>query len=109
MNLDKNCATLWGSLKIKMADGGIQRSIFIAKHDGSIDFSINQKTSVQKILIFHVGILEGSRVNYSNECTFFQNENMPCDLNKFTEKNMTHTVEKQMKISFQRYASRFSP
>ena len=31
-----------------MADGGIQRSTFIIKHDGSIDFSINQKISVQE-------------------------------------------------------------
>ena len=31
-----------------MADGGIQRSIFIVKHDGSIDFSINQKMAVQE-------------------------------------------------------------
>ena len=31
-----------------MADGGIQRSIFIVKHDGSIDFSINQKIAVQE-------------------------------------------------------------
>ena len=38
-----------------MADGGIQRSTFIAKHDGSIDFSINEKISVQapgKVLVF---------------------------------------------------------
>ena len=44
-----------------MADGGIksrQSSIFIAKHDGSIDFSINQKTSVQEISGFHVGIFD---------------------------------------------------
>ena len=26
-----------------MADGGIQRSTFIVKHDGGIDFSINKK------------------------------------------------------------------
>ena len=31
-----------------MADGGIQRSTFIIKHDGSIDFSINQKIFVQE-------------------------------------------------------------
>ena len=31
-----------------MADGGIQRSIFIVKHDNSIDFSINQKIAVQE-------------------------------------------------------------
>ena len=31
-----------------MADGGIQRSIFIVKHDGSIDFLINQKMAVQE-------------------------------------------------------------
>ena len=32
-------------------------------------------------IILEHAFLEGSRVNYSNECTFFQNENMPCDLN----------------------------
>ena len=57
MPLDKkliNCNFidhLWelgDSLEIKMADGGIQRSTFIVKHDGSIDFSINQKISVQE-------------------------------------------------------------
>ena len=42
-----NCG-LGSSLKIKMADGGIQRSTFIVKHDGSIDFSINQKIAVQE-------------------------------------------------------------
>ena len=31
-----------------MADGGIQRSMFIVEHDGSIDFSINQKIAVQE-------------------------------------------------------------
>ena len=31
-----------------MADGGIQRSIFLVKHDGSINFLINQKTGVNK-------------------------------------------------------------
>ena len=31
-----------------MADGGIQRSIFIVKYYGSIDFSINQKIAVQE-------------------------------------------------------------
>ena len=51
--------------------------------------------------------LEGSRVNYSNECTFFKNENVPFDLNKFTEKNVTHTVEKIFSFAFQRYASCF--
>ena len=38
-----------------MADGGMQRSIFLVKHDGNIDFLINQKTSVQepiKVLVF---------------------------------------------------------
>ena len=40
---------LGGSLKIKMADGGIQRSTFIVKHDGIIDFSINRKTAVQEL------------------------------------------------------------
>ena len=40
--------SLGGSLKIKMADGGIQRSTFIVKHDGSIDFLIKQKISVQE-------------------------------------------------------------
>ena len=49
---------LGGSLKIKMADGGIQSSIFIVKHDGSIDFWIHGKTSVQEILVFHVGIFD---------------------------------------------------
>ena len=39
---------LGGSLRIKMADGGIQRSTFIVKQDGSIDFSINRKTAVQE-------------------------------------------------------------
>ena len=37
-----------------MADGGIQRSTFIVKHDGNIDFSINQKTVVQKVIKFSV-------------------------------------------------------
>ena len=37
-----------GSLKIKMADGGIPRTTFIVKHDGTIDFSINQKIAVQE-------------------------------------------------------------
>ena len=31
-----------------MADGGIQRSIFLVKHDGSINFLIDQKTSMQE-------------------------------------------------------------
>ena len=31
-----------------MADSGIQRSTFIVKHDGSIDFSINEKILVQE-------------------------------------------------------------
>ena len=31
-----------------MADGGLQWIIFIVKHDGSIDFSINQKIAVQE-------------------------------------------------------------
>ena len=42
---------LGSPLKIKIPDGGIQRSTFIAKHD----FSINQKISVQepcKVSIF---------------------------------------------------------
>ena len=39
---------LGGSLKIKMADSGIQGSTFIVKHNGSIDFSINEKISVQE-------------------------------------------------------------
>jgi len=47
---------LGGSLKIKITDGGIQRSIFIVKHDGSIDFSINQTTAVQELWYFHVRI-----------------------------------------------------
>ena len=33
-----------------MADPGIQRSTFIVKHFGTIDFSINQKTAVQESL-----------------------------------------------------------
>ena len=37
-----------GSLKIKMADRGIQRCTFIVKHDGGIDFLINQKIAVQE-------------------------------------------------------------
>ena len=41
---------LGGSLKIKMADGGIQRSILIVKHDSSIDFLINQKIDVQELV-----------------------------------------------------------
>ena len=40
-----------------MADGGIQRSAFIVKHDGSNDFSIDRKTAVQELRFFHVGIL----------------------------------------------------
>ena len=35
-----------------MADGGIQRSIFIVKHDSNIDFSINQKIAVQESVKF---------------------------------------------------------
>ena len=35
-----------------MADDGIQRSIFTVKHDGSIDFSINQKPAVQELWFF---------------------------------------------------------
>ena len=35
-------------MKIKIADGWIQRSILRVKHDGSINFLINQKTSVQE-------------------------------------------------------------
>ena len=46
-----------GSLKIKMADGGIPRTTFIVKHDGSIDFLINRKTAVQELRFFHVRIL----------------------------------------------------
>ena len=49
--------TVGGSLKIKMADGGIQRTTLIVKHDGSIDFSINQKIAVQELRFFHVRIL----------------------------------------------------
>ena len=51
--------TVGGSLKIKMADGGIKRSIFLVKHDGSINFLINQKISVQepvKVSVFQVWI-----------------------------------------------------
>ena len=39
---------LGGSLKTKMRDPGIQSSIFNVENDGSIEFSINQKTSVQE-------------------------------------------------------------
>ena len=35
---------------IKMADGEIQRSIFIVKHDISIDFSIYKKTAMQELI-----------------------------------------------------------
>ena len=42
--------TLGGSIKIKIADGAIQRSIFIVKKDGSIDFSIDQKIAVQELV-----------------------------------------------------------
>ena len=49
--------SLGGSLKIKMADGGIQRSTFTVKHDGSIDFSIYRKTAMQELQFFHVRIL----------------------------------------------------
>ena len=38
-----------------MADGGTQMSTFTVKHDGSIDFSINEKISMQepgKVLVF---------------------------------------------------------
>ena len=45
---------LGGSLEIKMADDGTQSSIFILKHNGSIDFSINQKTTMQEFRFFHV-------------------------------------------------------
>ena len=45
-----------GSLKIKMADGGIQSSVLIVKHDSSIGFSINRKTTVQELWSFHVRI-----------------------------------------------------
>ena len=33
---------------MKIDDPGMQRSIFKVKHVGSIDFSINQKTTVQE-------------------------------------------------------------
>ena len=39
-----------GPLKIKIADHVIQSSIFDVKHDGNIDFSINQKTFVQELV-----------------------------------------------------------
>ena len=39
---------LRGSLKIKMHDPEIQSSIFNVENDGGIDFSINQKTSMQE-------------------------------------------------------------
>ena len=39
-----------GPLKIKIAEHVIQRSIFNVKHDGNIDFSINQKTFVQELV-----------------------------------------------------------
>ena len=53
--------------KLKMADGGIQRSTFIVKHDGSIDFWINQKSSVQEISVFHFGILDLWTPNSKNQ------------------------------------------
>ena len=37
-------------LKIKLAEHLIQSSIFDVKHDGNIDFSINQKTFVQELV-----------------------------------------------------------
>ena len=37
------------TLNIKMTDHFIRCDDFIAKHDGSIDFSINQKISVQEL------------------------------------------------------------
>ena len=40
-----------------MADGGIQSSIFIVKHDGSIGSLIDQKTAVQEL----VKVLDFSR------------------------------------------------
>ena len=42
-----------------MADVGIQRSTFIVKHNGSIDFSITEKIAAQepgKVSFFHVRI-----------------------------------------------------
>ena len=42
-----------------MADGGIQMCIFIVKHDGSIDYLINEKFLVQelgKFFYFHARI-----------------------------------------------------
>ena len=41
--------TLGGSLRIKMDDPEIKRSIFVVKHDGSIEFLINEKTFVQNM------------------------------------------------------------
>ena len=46
---------LGGFLKLKKADHLIQGTIFNLENDGSIDFSINRKTSVQesvKVLVF---------------------------------------------------------
>ena len=57
MNISLNTFTLGGSLKIKMHDPDIQSNIFNVENDGGIDFSINQKTSVQEFWSFHVGIL----------------------------------------------------
>ena len=50
-----------------MIDGGIQRSIFIVKRDGSIDFLINQKIALQESVI--VSVL--SRRNLGRQ-------NLPC-------------------------------
>ena len=59
-------SALGGSLKIKMADGGIQRNSFIVKHDGSIDFFINRKTAVQELRFFHARILTPQNPNLEN-------------------------------------------
>ena len=44
------CWLVGRSKNIKMADPEIQRSTFIVKHYDTIDFSINQKTTVQESL-----------------------------------------------------------
>ena len=50
-----------------MADGGLQSSILIVKHDGSIDFSINQKIAVQESVKYLVSLesLEGAIIRFS--------------------------------------------
>ena len=53
-----------GSLKIKMDDPGIQRSLFKVKHNGSVDFSINKKTSVQELVKVSVYSRQDKTVPY---------------------------------------------